>query len=104
MALLSPPHAPHRRAPAASPVDEAASPTRTADRAKRLFAPLLFLAITAVAVAQYRGFIPIAWLAVGPLLASLVLPVRITAVLSGWSIRQPSLDGSAGSAACKAAR
>ncbi len=93
MALLSPPHAAHRRAPAASPVNEAssskgdeASPTKTADRAKRVLAPLLFLTVTAVAVAQYHGLIPIAWLAVGPLLASLLLPVRITAVLSGWSM------------------
>src|ERR1700747_1215538 len=54
MVLLSPPHPAHRRAPAASPVDERASPTWTANRAKRVFAPLLFPAITAVAVAQYR--------------------------------------------------
>jgi phosphoserine phosphatase RsbU/P len=59
------------------------------DRAKRVFALLLFLAITAVAVAQYstgRGLIPVAWLAVGPLLASLVLSPRITAVLAGWAL------------------
>ena len=55
----------------------------------RVFALMLFLAITAVAVAQYgtaRGLIPVAWLAVGPLLASLVLPPRITAVLAGWAL------------------
>jgi hypothetical protein len=54
-----------------------------------VFALLLFLAITAVAVAEYstgRGLIPIAWLAVGPLLGSLVLSPRITAVLAGWSM------------------
>jgi len=58
-------------------------------RARWVFALVLFLAITAVAVAEYgtgRGLIPIAWLAVGPLLGSLVLSVRITAVLAGWSV------------------
>jgi phosphoserine phosphatase RsbU/P len=58
-------------------------------RATWVFALFLFLAITAVAVAEYstgRGLIPIAWLAVGPLLGSLVLSPRITAVLAGWSI------------------
>ncbi|HEY6278154.1 MAG TPA: hypothetical protein VIX86_17700, partial [Streptosporangiaceae bacterium] len=58
-------------------------------RARRVFALVLCLAITAVAVAQYRtgsGLIPVPWLAVGPLLASLVLPTRITAVLAGWAL------------------
>ena len=58
-------------------------------RAKRVFALVLLLAITAVAVAQYgtgRGLIPIGWLAVGPLLASLVLSPWITAGLAGWSL------------------
>jgi hypothetical protein len=57
--------------------------------AKRVLALLLCLAITAVAVAQYRtgsGLIPAPWLAVGPLLASLVLPARLTAVLAGWAL------------------
>jgi hypothetical protein len=58
-------------------------------RAKRVFALVLLLAITAVAVALYstgRGLIPIGWLAVGPLLASLVLSPWITAGLAGWSL------------------
>ncbi len=49
---------------------------------------LLGLAITAAAAVQYRaggGFITAGWLAVGPLVASLVLPVRFTAVLAGWA-------------------
>ena len=49
---------------------------------------LLGLAITTAALVQYRtggGFITVAWLAVGPLLASLVLPARPTAVLAGWA-------------------
>jgi phosphoserine phosphatase RsbU/P len=57
--------------------------------AKRISALLLGLAITAVAVAQYRtgsALIPVPWLAVGPLLASLVLPPRITAMLAGWAL------------------
>jgi phosphoserine phosphatase RsbU/P len=56
---------------------------------QRVYALVLCLAITAVAVAQYRtggGLIPVPWLAVGPLLASLVLPPRITAVLAGWAM------------------
>ena len=57
--------------------------------AKRVFAVLLGLIITAVAVAQYRMVrapVTVAWLAVGPLLASLVLRPRITAVLAGWAL------------------
>jgi phosphoserine phosphatase RsbU/P len=55
----------------------------------RVLALLLCLVITAVAVAQYgtgSGLIAVAWLAVGPLLASLVLSPRITAVLAAWAI------------------
>jgi phosphoserine phosphatase RsbU/P len=50
---------------------------------------VLFLAITAVAAAQYAAgpaIIPVAWLAVGPLLASLVLSPRVTAALAGWAL------------------
>jgi serine phosphatase RsbU (regulator of sigma subunit) len=42
-----------------------------------------------VAIAMYvagRGVIPAAWLSVGPLLASLVLSPRITALLAGWAV------------------
>ena len=56
--------------------------------AKRVVAVLLGLAITALAVAQYRtgrGPVAVAWLAVGPLLASLLLRPWITAVLAGWA-------------------
>jgi phosphoserine phosphatase RsbU/P len=48
---------------------------------------VLLLAITAVAAAQYAtspAIIPVAWLAVGPLLASLTLSPQVTAVLAGW--------------------
>jgi serine phosphatase RsbU (regulator of sigma subunit) len=55
-----------------------------------VFALLLWLAITAAAVAvHYRVaqvLIPVTWLAVGPLLASLLLAPLTTAVLAGWSV------------------
>jgi hypothetical protein len=57
-------------------------------RARRVVA-LMLLAITGAAVVQYttgRGFIPFAWLSVGPLLASLVLPPWSTAGLAGWAL------------------
>jgi len=65
---------------------------------------MLLLAITGAAVAQYstgRGLVPLAWLAVGPLLASLVLPPWSTAGLAGWALllglglnlRQPGPGG-----------
>src|SRR5579859_4344843 len=50
---------------------------------------VLLLAVTAAAVAQYfagPAVIPVAWLAVGPLLASLVLSPRVTAALAGWAV------------------
>jgi sigma-B regulation protein RsbU (phosphoserine phosphatase) len=61
----------------------------SAGRARRAVALMLLLAITGAAVAQYttgRGLIPLAWLAVGPLLASLVLPPWSTAGLAGWAL------------------
>jgi phosphoserine phosphatase RsbU/P len=48
---------------------------------------VLLLAVTAAAAAQYAAgpaVIPVAWLAVGPLLASLVLSPLVTAALAGW--------------------
>jgi hypothetical protein len=57
--------------------------------ARRGFALLLGLAITVVAGLQYRsgrGPVVVAWLAIGPLLASLLLRPRITAVLAGWAL------------------
>jgi phosphoserine phosphatase RsbU/P len=64
-----------------------AQPSR--GRARRVVALMLLLAITGAAVVQYttgRGFIPFAWLSVGPLLASLVLPPWSTAGLAGWAL------------------
>jgi phosphoserine phosphatase RsbU/P len=59
-------------------------------RAKRVFALLLWLAVTAVAVAVHyhagRVLIPVTWLAVGPLLASLLLAPLATAALAGWVV------------------
>jgi phosphoserine phosphatase RsbU/P len=56
--------------------------------AKWAAAGLLGLAITAVAAVQYHtvgGFLTVGCLAVGPLLASLVLPARFTAGLAAWA-------------------
>ena len=72
--------------------------------AKRVLAVLLGLAITVVAVVQYRtgrGPVVVAWLAVGPLLASLLLRPWITGVLAGWAtllgvglmVNQPARPG-----------
>ena len=57
--------------------------------ARRVVALSAGLAIAALAVGMYRtgvGLIPVPWLAVGPLLASLVLLPRMTAVLAGWAM------------------
>ncbi|HUA31624.1 MAG TPA: PP2C family protein-serine/threonine phosphatase [Streptosporangiaceae bacterium] len=64
-----------------------AQPSR--DRARRGFALVLFCALAAVAAAVYltgHPLVPIAWLSVGPLLASLVLSPPVTAVLGGWAL------------------
>jgi phosphoserine phosphatase RsbU/P len=64
-----------------------AQPSR--GRAKWVFALMLLSAMAGVAAAQYstaRGLIPIAWLSVGPLLASLVLSPLITAGLAAWAL------------------
>jgi sigma-B regulation protein RsbU (phosphoserine phosphatase) len=90
---------------------DASGPAQPSEgRAERVLALSLLLVIAAVAVAQYsigHGFIPIAWLSVGPLLASLVLPPWITAGLAGWALLlgcgllagQPSPPGPPGSLA-----
>jgi sigma-B regulation protein RsbU (phosphoserine phosphatase) len=57
--------------------------------AKWVLAVIVILAITVVAVAQYRmgaGLVTVVWLAVGPLLASLALRPLITAALAGWAV------------------
>ena len=59
------------------------------DRVRRVFVLMLLLATAAVGVAQFstgHGLIPVAWLSVGPLLASLVLSPRITAGLAGSAV------------------
>jgi phosphoserine phosphatase RsbU/P len=58
-------------------------------RSRRAAALMLALLVTAVAIAVNvagPGIIPPAWLAVGPLLASLTLSPLVTAMLSGWSL------------------
>jgi phosphoserine phosphatase RsbU/P len=57
--------------------------------AKRGLAQLLGLAMTVLAAVEYRtggGPVTVAWLAIGPLLASLVLRPRTTAVVAGWAM------------------
>ena len=50
---------------------------------------LLAVAVTALAAAQYasgRPYTTLAWLAIAPLLASLLLPPRLTGLLAGWAV------------------
>src|SRR5215472_11738832 len=69
---------------------DSSGPARLSGRcAKLVFATALLLAITASTAAVYvagPGVVTAAWLAVGPLLASLVLSPRITAVVAGWTL------------------
>ena len=72
---------------ALEPSGPAQPPTHRARR--RLGPVLLLLTITAVAAAQYAAgpaVIPVAWLVVVPLLASLVLSPRVTTALAGWAL------------------
>jgi phosphoserine phosphatase RsbU/P len=65
-----------------------AQPSRA--RAKLVFALLLWLAVTAVAAGAHYGagrvLMPVTWLAVGPLLASLLLAPLATTALAGWAV------------------
>lgn len=66
---------------------EPSGPAQPRAQLARGTAGLVLLAVTAAAGAQYAAgpaVIPVAWLAVGPLLASLVLSPRVTAALAGW--------------------
>ena len=69
---------------------DASGPAQPSEgRAKRVFALALLVATAAVGLAEFgagHGMIPVAWLSVGPLLASLVLSPRITAVVAGWAV------------------
>src|SRR5215467_460878 len=69
---------------------DSSGPARLSGRRARLvLATVLLLAITAGSGAVYvagPGVVTTAWLAVGPLLASLVLSPRITAVVAGWTV------------------
>jgi phosphoserine phosphatase RsbU/P len=68
---------------------ELSGPARPRTHLARRWLGLVLLAITAVAAAQYAAglvIIPVAWLAVGPLLGSLVLSPRVTAALAGCAV------------------
>jgi phosphoserine phosphatase RsbU/P len=61
----------------------------TNDRARLALAAVLLVAVAGVAAVVYAtgpGLVPVAWLAVGPLLACLVLSPRVTAVVAGWAL------------------
>jgi sigma-B regulation protein RsbU (phosphoserine phosphatase) len=71
------------------PLDESGAARPDGARARQVLALAVFAVITAVALAQFgvgAALIAVAWLAVGPLLASLVLPPRLTAVLAAWAV------------------
>ena len=60
-----------------------------AARLGRVAGPLLAVAVTAFAAAQYaigRHLAPEAWLAIAPLLASLALGPLRTTLLAGWTV------------------
>jgi phosphoserine phosphatase RsbU/P len=64
-------------------------PVPGAVRGARTAGPLLAVAVTAVASVQYamgRPFAPVAWLAIAPLLASLLLRPLRTTLLAGWTV------------------
>lgn len=69
---------------------DASGPAQPAEgRAKRVFALVLLAATVAVGLTEYgtgHGPIPIAWLSVGPLLASLVLSPWLTAGVAGAAV------------------
>jgi len=70
-------------------LDASGPATLPGRNARLVFAVALLVSITASAVLVYAagpGVVAAAWLAVGPLLASLVLSPRITAVLAGWTL------------------
>jgi phosphoserine phosphatase RsbU/P len=61
----------------------------SSSRARLGFTLMVGVVTTVVGIAIYvtgRGVIPAAWLSVGPLLASLVLSPRTTALLAGWAV------------------
>jgi sigma-B regulation protein RsbU (phosphoserine phosphatase) len=71
------------------PLDVSGPSQPASELPRRMLALLLFLVMTAVALAQHRtgsALIAVAWLAVGPLLASLVLSPRVTAALAAWAV------------------
>ena len=69
---------------------DASGPAQPSEgRAKRVLALALLVATAAVGLAEFgtsHGMIPVAWLSVGPLLASLVLSPRITAGVASAAV------------------
>ena len=68
---------------------EPQGPVQGGVRGGRAAGLLLALAVTGVAAAQYAAGGPdttLAWLAIAPLLGSLVLPPALTGLLAGWTV------------------
>jgi len=68
---------------------EPAGPVQGAVPGGRATGLVLALAVTAAAAAEYASggpFTTLAWLAIAPLLASVVLPPRLTALMAGWTV------------------
>ncbi len=68
---------------------EPGGPVQGGVRGGRAAVLLLALAVTALAGVQFaagRPFTTLAWLAIAPLLASLVLPPALTGLLAGWTV------------------
>lgn len=83
-------HQTHRSPPAAGIALEPSGPAQLRPQLARHWLGLMLgLAITAGAAAGYftgSPVMPVPWLAVGPLLGSLVLSPRVTAALAGWAL------------------
>lgn len=68
---------------------EPAGPVQGRVPGARVAGGVLAVAVTVLAAAQFAAggpFTTLAWLAIAPLLASLVLPPRLTGLLAGWTV------------------
>jgi phosphoserine phosphatase RsbU/P len=68
---------------------EPAGPVQGGVPGARVAGAVLAVAVTVLAAAQFAAggpFTTLAWLAIAPLLASVVLPPRLTGLLAGWTV------------------
>lgn len=79
-----------RRSSSRSIALEVSGPAQpSSGRANGVLGLVLLVAVTVVAAVVYftgHGLVPVAWLAVGPLIGSLFLAPRVTALLAGWAL------------------